>query len=58
MKLAEELYAAYTKDKEARDAKNAGKRSFGGNKPSPYVKLKVNKAYGNCPVYTVDPQVC
>ena len=45
------------KEKEARDAKNAGKRSFVGNKPAPYVKLKTNKVYGNCPIYTVDPEV-
>ena len=53
---AENLYDAYNKEKEARDQKNVGKR-MGGNKPAPWVKLKSNKPYGNCPVYTVDPQV-
>lgn len=54
LKSAEELYAAYTKEQSAREEKAATKRNY-GSKPAPYVKLKSNRPYGNCPVYTVDP---
>ena len=54
---AEQLFKQNTETRMDRE-KEAGKIGFkgtGGGKPSQYVKIKTNKPFGNCPVYTLDP---
>ena len=54
---AEQLFKQKTETRMDRE-KEAGKIGFkgtGGGKPSQYVKIKTNKPFGNCPVYTLDP---
>ena len=54
---AEELFKQLLETKQSRDreANNLSSKVKGGGKPGQYVKIKTNKPFGNCPVYTVDP---
>ena len=54
---AEELYKQLLETKQSRDkeASALSSKVKGGGKPGQYVKIKTNKPFGTCPVYTVDP---
>ena len=54
---AEQLFKDLMGSKQVREAENSSKmaKTLLPSKPTPYVKLKSNKPYGNCPVYTIDP---
>ena len=56
---AEELFTKVKETKRSREQtgllSSLGSKVKGGNKPSHYVKIKTNKPFGNCPVYTVEP---
>ena len=54
---AEEFFKEMLGAKMLREAENSSRvaKTGGASKPVPYVKLKINKPYGNCTVYSVEP---
>lgn len=55
LREAAEAFNAYTKEKEAREAANVDKaRQSKSLKPPMFTKIKTNRPYGDCPVYTED----
>ncbi|XP_059080477.1 uncharacterized protein LOC131878504 isoform X2 [Tigriopus californicus] len=55
LREAAEAFNVYTKEKEAREAANVDKARLSKSlKPPMYTKIKANRPYGDCPVYTED----